>query len=67
MLQRGESLGRVLDCVRDGRVVVLAPFAVDGGPFLFGQLVGLGGDAVVLAGAHEMLGVVAAGQVPVRA
>lgn len=48
------------------RLVLDSPLAVDGLPFLAGELVDAGGHAVVLAGAHEVLGKVAARDIPVR-
>lgn len=47
-------------------LVLLPPLVVDALPFLAGELVDIGGNAVVFSGAHEVFSKVAARNVPVR-
>jgi len=47
-------------------LVLTSPFIIDTLPFLPGKLVDVGGDAVVFASAHKVLGKVAARNIPVR-
>lgn len=46
---------------------VFFPFVVDPGPFFFGQTVYSRRYAVMLANAHEVSGIVGAGEIPVLA
>lgn len=65
VLQSREGIGRALRGILDGEVVVRSPGCVDRGPFLFSQLVGLGGCTVVLPCSDKVSGVMTSSQVPV--
>lgn len=68
-IRLGEGEGDTVDHFQlvEQAVVLLAPLAVEELPFLACELEDVGGCAVVFACAHEVLGKVAAGEIPVCA